>query len=723
MRWLRTPLVPIAVAFAAGIAATAALPASLWWALWLAAVGAVVILLVLDRPIGATIAVFASVLAIGALRATAPPLPPNDVARLSLPREARLEGRIASEPVRLAPERLRVLLDVSALDGAPRTGRVQLTVYGGGVSLQAGQRIDVTARLRHARGFRNPDGFDYAAFLARDDIHVLGAANARAVTVVDTTTPWAVEIRRRALAAMERSLPPVSAALLGGLLLGARGDLPADVLDGFRQAGVYHVLAVSGFNVALIASAVFATAVLARAARRTAAIAAIVVVVGFAAVVGPEPSVLRAAIMAVLVLVALLLDRESSVVNSLALAALVILVARPGDLGDPGFQLSFAATLGIVLAPMPRGYVLGSIAVSLAAQLAVLPITLAHFNQVSTIGLVVNLAVVPLAGLATVLGLAAVAVSAVSDVVAGAIFDATWPVLIVLRGIVRVGASVPGALVYLPAPHWTATVAYAIGLGAALLAWTERADRPRVAHVAGACAFWLLLGASLVAAWPLIRPPGDRLRVTVLDVGRGQAIVVERPDGRTAVVLGGTRPETAERVVAPYLWNRGVREVAAVVATDDAHDTATRLRRLFAVREAERDPLPTVRVIPDTRGSAAAVAVELGLASFLLVLDADVMATHPVHQPTVLTLDAAAGQPPSALTGSTISVLSVGARERDRGLNTFASAQAWRRASYRTDEDGALVIETDGRRVAVTRWATGTTEHYCLDTESGGCLG
>ena len=101
MRWLRTPLVPIAVAFAAGIGATAALPASLWWAVWLAAVGAVVILLVLDRPIGAAIAVFASVVAIGALRAASPPLPPNDVARLSLPREARVDGNRAEAARRL----------------------------------------------------------------------------------------------------------------------------------------------------------------------------------------------------------------------------------------------------------------------------------------------------------------------------------------------------------------------------------------------------------------------------------------------------------------------------------------------------------------------------------------------------------------------------------------------------------------------------------------------
>src|SRR2546428_26058 len=118
----------------------------------------------------------------------------------------------------------------------------------------------------------------------------------------------------------------------------------------------------------------------------------------------PEPSVVRPVVMAVLVLAALLLEREASVTNSLALAALAILALRPGDLLAPGFQLSFAATAGIVAAPMPRGVIAGAIAVSAAAQLAVLPITLTHFNQLSTIAVVVNLAVVPLAAVATVAG-------------------------------------------------------------------------------------------------------------------------------------------------------------------------------------------------------------------------------------------------------------------------------------------------------------------------------
>src|SRR5262249_2130628 len=157
-------------------------------------------------------------------------------------------------------------------------------------------------------------------------------------------------------------------------------------------------------------------------------------------------------------------------------AALAILAVRPSDLFDPGFQLSFAATFGIVAAPLPRNVILGALCVSAAAQLAVLPITLTHFNQLSTIGLVANLGVVPRAGVATVLGLVAVGLSFVSATIAAIAFDAVWPVLLALRGVVALAAAVPGAVVHLPAPGWLSVTSHVAGL-ASLLAWRRSPGR------------------------------------------------------------------------------------------------------------------------------------------------------------------------------------------------------------------------------------------------------
>jgi len=365
MSRLAIPAAPVAIAFASGIALAPWARADVAWTTWLASLASAGALLLAGRTSWAATLLLAGVGAIGALRGIEPPLPPDHVARLELPRIARVDGRLAAEPVRWTPDRLRLLIDVEGVDGLPRSGRIQATVYGVPPPLAEGQRLAAELRLYPATGLRNPGTFDYAEHLKREGIRVTATARADRLTPLDDPVPpWPARIKHESLAAISRALPPTSGALLAGLLLGERTDLPHELDEGFRRAGVYHVLAVSGFNVALLAAAVFALCHLARVGRRTSAVIAIVVVIGFAAVVGPEPSVLRAVVMAVLVLAALLLERDASVTNSLALAALVILAVRPGDLHDPGFQLSFAATAGIVAAPIPRGLVLGAIGVS-----------------------------------------------------------------------------------------------------------------------------------------------------------------------------------------------------------------------------------------------------------------------------------------------------------------------------------------------------------------------
>jgi competence protein ComEC len=200
--------------------------------------------------------------------------------------------------------------------------------------------ITAEVRLHRPIGFRNPGGFDYPAQLRRDGILLVGSARGDRVSpLTPDIPPWPVTVKRWAVETIQARLPETSAALLAGLLLGERTALPRETDEGFRRAGVYHLLAVSGFK-ALLASSVFATLALVGVPRRGAALAAGVVLIAFALVVGGQPSVLRATVMGLLLLLTVLLERESEVMNALALAALLLLLWDPGDLHDPGFQLS-----------------------------------------------------------------------------------------------------------------------------------------------------------------------------------------------------------------------------------------------------------------------------------------------------------------------------------------------------------------------------------------------
>jgi competence protein ComEC len=756
MTWRRMPLVPLALALAAGIAAAPIVSPGLAWVAWAIALAAAAALLALRRVAAAAAPLLVAVAALGVLRATPSPLPADHIAGLALSRPVELVGRVATEPRRTAPGRLRAIVDVETADGEPRSGRVQLTVYGQSPPLATGQRLQAGVRLHPASGFRNPGGFDYAARLRRQGLDVVDGSPGDWLVALDAPAPpWPLRVKRRALETIEARLPPVSAALLGGLLLRERSDLPPEIQERFRRSGTYHVLAVSGFHVGILAAAVFFALRLARASRRASACLAIAVVVGFACVVGPEPSVLRATIMGVLVLSALLLDREAAVANSLALAAILILAVRPGDLHEPGFQLSFAATAGIVAAPLPRGWLGSALGVNVAAQLAVLPVMLVHFHQLTSIAILANLAVVPLAAVSMILGLAALTLSLVSETLATVAFDAAWPALLALRAAVAVTAAVPGALVHLPAPPAAAVLLYTAALILALQAWHARAQaRPRARAFAAAAATALAIAVAL-AAWPLVRPSDGRLRLTMLDVGQGDAMVLETPDGGAMVVDAGgggaLRLDAGERVVAPYLWSRGFLRLAAAITTHADLDHAggmPAIERLFWIREQwspERPPpgvtfVGPVAVTPlaaplsagASRNEAALVLrVEWRLASFLLTSDVGAPAERALL---------AAGVPAGAVVlkvghhGSrhsstpeflaavrpSVAVISVGARNAygHPAPQALARIAATGARVYRTDQDGAVILETDGRVLTVTRWAQGTTDRYCLDPEA-----
>jgi competence protein ComEC len=387
----------------------------------------------------------------------------------------------------------------------------------------------------------------------------------------------------------------------------------------------------------------------------------------------------------------------------------------------------------------------------MAAQLAVLPIALAHFNQLSTVGVLANLAVVPLAGLATVLGLVAIAAAVMSAALAGWLLAATWPILLLLRGVVALAAAVPGAVVNLPAPGPAAVTSYVTALGLGLAAWHLRATHRRRARPLAGLAVTLAVASGLATLWPALRPADGTLRVSVLDVGQGDAIVVEGPGGGAVLVdAGGGGPyrlDAGERVVAPFLWNRGVLRLTAAVVTHPDADHAggmTAVRERFTVREpwdgsVGAGPLalggarltPLAAAAEGRNDGARVLRLDLGLFSVLLASDVEAAGEQALASSgvplgaTVLKVPhhgsrTSSGPAFVAAVRPAIAVVSVGRRNPyghpdDDVLARLAAAGA---DIYRTDRDGAILIETDGRILTVTRWASRATTRYCLDPDT-----
>jgi len=309
----------------------------------------------------------------------------------------------------------------------------------------------------------------------------------------------AARARRAAAGSFQHMLGERRGAVLTGVVLGSVTAIPEDLSEDFRVTGTVHVLACSGANVGLVAGLVSLPAALCGLRRRPRAMVVLLAVVAYTVIAGSKPSVVRAAIMAAAVLAPDLLDREPDDATSMSLAASAICGWDPGNLWDPGFQLSFAivtylmisrsflagisqrvqarlAGMGLQTGLLPAA-LCGAISVVLAtfvAHAAAAPLVAYHFNQVCLVGLLANLIVVPLSGIALMVGLPVAALSPAApeaSALAGA-----WllsPVVCAMEGSVRWFAGLPWASANVVAPPLTAVIVAYVVLAFLLLRGTR----------------------------------------------------------------------------------------------------------------------------------------------------------------------------------------------------------------------------------------------------------
>lgn len=458
-------------------------------------------------------------------------------------------------------------------------------------------RARVAGRLRRPSGKRNPGGFDYAAYLARRDV--------RAQLFVDEVLEHhpARGPRARTRAAVVRGLPPESAALMEAMTLGVRDRL-GGLRDRFSDAGLAHVLALSGLHVGVLVAALER---LARPLGRRRYPLLLAALTGYVALVGSSPSVLRAALMVAVALLGLWRGvgriRPGPI---LALAGLLTLALEPAWLFDLAFQLSYGAVLGILwLAPpvleralpdggrglpawSPRLLAVGGATVSMAAQALTMPLVADAFGRLPLLSPLVNVVAVPLAGLLVPLGFAAAALGALWPPLASLVNLAVRPLAGALILLADLGARLPAVGWGEVAPAGYAL--YALALGPLGLALHGRL-RPRRA---------LLVAAAAAAAASL---GGRGPEIVFLDVGQGDATLLRLPGRREILVDGGGTPgssfDVGAETVLPALRALGVDELELVIAT---HSDADHIEGLASVLRGVRvNELAFGHATPDRR--------------------------------------------------------------------------------------------------------------------------
>jgi competence protein ComEC len=515
---------------------------------------------------------FAALLAIERYEASRPPERPGGIALLNDDGEQWcLRGEVDSEPEEsLRSQRFTVQVSrfarPDANDACPPNGGAWAPAYGGVLvstrffpRFQYGDLLELVGELHMPEA----EGFDYAEYLARRGVVSTGFFTGRLEESGGGNT-WRnalIHVRDTYGNALERSFQEPHAALAKGMLLGQRADIPRDLTDDFNTAGISHLIAISGFNVMLLAGLV--TACFGPlTGRRQTIVAAIVIVLAYAAFTGASPSVLRATAMAIVMLGATLFGRQRSGFTAVVIAGAALVLWQPLIIADVAFQLSFAATVGIVLyaqrirdvllsrlsglSQPTASFLAENLAVTTVASIAVLPIVAGSFGRLSLISLPANV----VAGPVFVVALAGSFVTAVAAAIDGELgrltAEVTYLPIAMLVTIGRWSSELPVAAVSLPVIGRNAWIVVYL-FGGLLLAWLSpryfrvTVDAPVRGSRLSASVAWagVLVIVTSVTLWQALDGNDDRLRLIVLDIGQGDAILIETPAGHRILVDGG----------------------------------------------------------------------------------------------------------------------------------------------------------------------------------------
>ncbi len=485
----------------------------------------------------------------------------------------------------------KYVLKVTEIMSNKISGKVLLQDYSN-TPLKYGEEIVVGGTLQHIPGRRNPGGFDYRRYLAGQGVSAMLTVSYGDVRITgnERGSPLVkagLDFRDKIIRSINKNLPKQQAGLMCAMLIGSRDGLSEPVEECFSIAGLTHIMAVSGANVAFIIMPVLFILKRIRIRRNAANIITGLIITFFLFITGFEPSVIRAVIMAVIMLTGQILHREADALTSLAFSCIVMLLINPFFIFNCGFQLSYAATLSLVtLSPvikkrldaisqiitgwtLPR-FISGLAASTIAAQLGVLPVIINSFNRISIMSLIANLAVLPVLEGITICGAAMVLTAQICEWFSMLIGYVANVLLTAVLYITKVLSSIPFASVDMPCLPVTVILLFY------LLLWGAYYKSLKNIRFTINQRLSIIVTAAFIICTAYSTPYSKFLQVTVLDVGEGDCIFIRTPAGKSVLIdAGGSNYgtfDTGASIVVPFLFYNGITALDTVIISHTHED-------------------------------------------------------------------------------------------------------------------------------------------------------
>ncbi|AEY66475.1 DNA internalization-related competence protein ComEC/Rec2 [Clostridium sp. BNL1100] len=491
----------------------------------------------------------------------------------------------------------------------------RILVYVNNINIKIGYRtkIGFTGVVEKPKPATNPAGFDYRRYLASigisGRIYLHGASDIQVSGQKGGGYLYRIgyAIKNKVVDIISYSLDKNQAGLLEGMLIGYKDGLDENAFTAFSKAGLSHIMVASGMNVAFIILPFTFIFKKLRLSSLKANIITIFILILFVFVTGFSASVVRAVIMGIIILTGRIIMREPDIYTSISASALILLIINPYTLFDIGFQLSFGATLSLVMFyPQIKSFteykyipnvISDTLAATIAAQLGVIPVTLYYFNNFSTFSIISNILVVPLVEFVTIIGFIMVFAGLLNIYLAVIIGYINNTFLSFILFVTEVTSKIPFSLLKLPTPTFGMVLFYYLFIIYIFKGRNYFQAKKYTKHLKRAIIILIII---IFGAKSLIPKP---LEITYLDVGQGDSTFIRTAHGTKILIDGGGREansksefDIGESVMVPYILDRGTKKVDIVIASHGHSDHTEGLEAVL--RELS---VGTV-IVPETDG-------------------------------------------------------------------------------------------------------------------------